>query len=71
MTTAQINARQTLKKHRHLLSKQQTKTLDGLIKAGDVVGAMNGLNTIVARGKVYGKHKQGRAAESRNRPKAV
>lgn len=49
MTNAQYEARAMLKKNSKYLTKQQKKTLNGLIKAGDVVGAMNGMHTIIAR----------------------
>lgn len=38
-----------LKKNQQYLSTQQMKTLNGLIKSGDITGAMNGLHTLVAR----------------------
>jgi hypothetical protein len=38
-----------LKKNHQYLSTQQMKTLNGLIKSGDITGAMNGLHTLVAR----------------------
>jgi hypothetical protein len=38
-----------LKKNQQHLSTQQMKTLNGLIKSGDITGAMNGLHTLVAR----------------------
>lgn len=49
MSDAQLVARKMLQKHQSYLTKQQKKTLNGLIKAGDIVGAMNGLTTIVGR----------------------
>lgn len=49
MTDAQLKAKRLLKKHHSYLTHQQIKTLNGLIKAGDIIGAMNGLNTIMAR----------------------
>lgn len=49
MTDAQAAARRMLKKNQQYLSTQQMKTLNGLIKSGDITGAMNGLNTLVAR----------------------
>lgn len=49
MTDAQATARRMLKKNQHYLSTQQIKTLNGLIKSGDITGAMNGLHTLVAR----------------------
>lgn len=49
MTDAQANARRMLKKNQQYLSTQQMKTLNGLIKSGDITGAMNGLHTLVAR----------------------
>ena len=51
MTDVQARARLMLKKHHGYLTQQEIRTLNGLIKAGDIVGAMNGLNTIVARKK--------------------
>ena len=71
MTDAQATARRMLKKNQQYLSTQQMKTLNGLIKSGDITGAMNGLHTLVARKLtvrkegVYGKAKKG------NRPEAV
>ena len=49
MTDAQATARKMLKKNQQYLSTQQMKTLHGLIKSGDITGAMNGLHTLVAR----------------------
>lgn len=49
MTDAQLKAKRLLKRHHSYLTHQQIKTLNGLIKAGDIVGAMNGLHTIMAR----------------------
>ena len=49
MTNAQVTARRMLKKNQQYLSTQQMKTLNGLIKSGDITGAMNGLHTLVAR----------------------
>ena len=49
MTNEQLKARLLLKKNRSFLTHQQMKTLNGLIKAGDVQGAMNGLHSIMAR----------------------
>lgn len=49
MTDAQANARRMLKKNQQYLSTQQMKTLNGLIKSGDITGAMNGLHTLLAR----------------------
>ena len=49
MTDAQADARRMLKKNRQYSSTQQMKTLNGLIKSGDITGAMNGLHTLVAR----------------------
>lgn len=49
MTDAQATARKMLKKNKQYLSTQQMKTLNGLIKSGDITGAMNGLHTLVAR----------------------
>jgi hypothetical protein len=49
MTDAQAAARRMLKKNQQHLSTQQIKTLNGLIKSGDITGAMNGLHTLVAR----------------------
>ena len=49
MTDAQEPARRMLKKNQQYLSTQQMKTLNGLIKSGDITGAMNGLHTLVAR----------------------
>lgn len=49
MTDAQANARRMPKKNQQYLSTQQMKTLNGLIKSGDITGAMNGLHTLGAR----------------------
>lgn len=49
MTDAQATARKMLKKNQQYLSTQQMKTLNGLIKSGNITGAMNGLHTLVAR----------------------
>lgn len=49
MTDVQLKAKRLLKQNHSYLTHQQIKTLNGLIKAGDVVGAMNGLHTIMAR----------------------
>lgn len=49
MTDAQLKAKRTLKQHQIYLTSQQIKTLNGLVKAGDVEGAMNGLQTIMGR----------------------
>lgn len=49
MTDAQATARRMLKKNQQYLSTQQMKTLNGLIKSGDITGAMNGLHTLVER----------------------
>lgn len=38
-----------LKKYRYILSKQQIKTLRGLILAGDNLAAQKGLNKILKR----------------------
>ena len=51
MTEKQLQAKRTLKRHHSYLTHQQIRTLNGLIKAGDIVGAMNGLHTIMARRK--------------------
>ena len=49
MTDAQATVRRMLKKNQQYLSTQQMKTLNGLIKSGDITGAMNGLHTLVAK----------------------
>lgn len=49
MTDVQATARRMLKKNQQYLSTQQMKTLNGLIKSGNITGAMNGLHTLVAR----------------------
>lgn len=49
MTDAQLKAKKFLQKNKSYLTHQQVKTLNGQIKAGDIVGAMNGLHTILAR----------------------
>ena len=41
MTDAQATARRMLKKNQQYLSTQQMKTLNGLIKSGDITGAIN------------------------------
>ena len=41
--------RQTLGKHKELLSRQQLRTIKGLAKAGDVTGAYKGLRRILKR----------------------
>lgn len=55
MSDAQMKARKMLKQNRSCLTGQQIRTLNGLIKSGDVVGAMNGLHTIMARRKLIHK----------------
>ena len=42
MTDMQLKARRTLKQCQSYLTHQEIRTLNGLIKAGDIVGAMNG-----------------------------
>lgn len=49
MTEQQLRARVLIKKNTRYLTGQQSKTLNGLVKSGDIVGAMNGLHTILAR----------------------
>ena len=49
MTEAQLKAKKFLQKNKSYLTHYQIKTLNGQIKAGDIVGAMNGLHTILAR----------------------
>lgn len=49
MTDAQLHARLMVKKNSRYLTGQQSRTLNGLIKSGDITGAMNGLHTILAR----------------------
>lgn len=39
-----------LKQYRHLLTKNQISTIRGQILAGDVDGAMRGLNKIIEKG---------------------
>ena len=74
MTDAQATARRMLKKNQQYLSTQQMKTLNGLIKSGDITGAMNGLHTLVARNLtarkegVYGKAKKGNRSETVRKP---
>lgn len=51
MTDMQLKARRMLKQNNSCLTHQEIRTLNGLIKAGDIVGAMNGLHTIMARRK--------------------
>jgi hypothetical protein len=43
------DARECLKKYRMFLTRQQLKTLMGQVKAGDIDGAMNGLDKILTR----------------------
>lgn len=40
-----------IQKNKHRLTKQQYKTLRGQCLAGDVQGALKGLNKILRRGK--------------------
>lgn len=54
MNKQQYVARKTLQSCQSWLSRQQLKTLNGLIKAGDVAGAMNGLHTIMNRRRMRG-----------------
>ena len=74
MTDAQATARRMLKKNQQYLSTQQMKTLNGLIKSGDITGAMNGLHTLVARKLTsrkegaYGKAKKGNRSEAVREP---
>ena len=74
MTDAQATARRMLKKNHQYLSTQQMKTLNGLIKSGDITGAMNGLHTLVARKLTarkegaYGKAKKGNRSEAVREP---
>jgi hypothetical protein len=49
MTDKQLQARKLLKQNHSYLTHQQIRTLNGLIKSGDITGAMNGLHTIMAR----------------------
>lgn len=42
------HALRVLRNHRHLLTKQQTLTLRGQVLAGDIAGAMRGLEKIKA-----------------------
>ena len=49
MTDMQLKARRMLKQNHSYLTHQQMKTLNGLIKAGNITGAMNGMHTIMAR----------------------
>lgn len=51
MTDMQLKARRMLKQNHSYLTHQEIRTLNGLIKVGDIVGAMNGLHTIMARRK--------------------
>lgn len=74
MTDAQATARRMLKKNQQYLSTQQMKTLNGLIKSGDITGAINGLHTLVARKMTarkegaYGKAKKGNRSEAVREP---
>lgn len=47
MQPIDLNAMRTLKKHRHLLTKQQLTTLRGQVLAGDPDGAMKGLKRLL------------------------
>lgn len=49
VTNEQIKARTLIKNNRKYLTSQQMRTLNGFVKSGDVVGAMNGLHTILSR----------------------
>lgn len=49
MTEAQLHAKIMIKRNSKHLSGQQSRTLNGLVKEGRVVDAMNGLHTILAR----------------------
>lgn len=49
MVDAYLDARECLKKYRMFLTRQQLKTLMGQVKAGDIDGAMNGLDKILTR----------------------
>ena len=74
MNDAQFKARKLLKKNQKYLSPQQIKTLNGLIKAGNIEGAMNGMHTILARVITAGKERTDGAywkAKKGNRSEAV
>jgi hypothetical protein len=49
MNKEYLDARECLKKYRRFLTRQQLKTLMGQVKAGDIDGAMNGLDKILTR----------------------
>jgi hypothetical protein len=49
MKEINVNAACRLKAYRHVLTHQQYQTLKGLILAGDHVGAMKGLDSILQR----------------------
>ena len=49
MTPEIKDARECLLKYREHLTRQQCRTLMGQIKAGDINGAMNGLDKILSR----------------------
>jgi hypothetical protein len=51
MTPKIKDARECLRKYRENLTRQQCRTLMGQIKAGDINGAMNGLDRLLARKK--------------------
>lgn len=51
MKEIDVNAVCRLKAYRRVLTHQQYQTLKGLILAGDHVGAMRGLETILKRRK--------------------
>lgn len=43
------DAFECLKKYRRYLTRQQTRTIAGQIKSGDINGAMNGLSNLLDR----------------------
>lgn len=48
-TDCQLKTKLLIKKHSKFLTGQQSRTLNGLVKAGNIEGALNGLHTILAR----------------------
>ena len=72
MTNLQLTAKTVLARHKQFLTKQQIKTINGQIKAGDITGAMNGLHTIVGKNFLYyGRRKENWSTQNRNRQTAV
>lgn len=51
VSAAERSVYEQLRRHKHCLDKQQYRTLKGLTRSGDLIGAMNGLITIIGRGR--------------------